>query len=77
MKKFAISCYKGPMWWAILAKRMAADRPNMGRSNFFDHFKFNIQNKFGSFFLQKVDTGQNGHSQIRPLPHGHPQKFFL
>ena len=54
MKKIAIS------WQAVLVKRMAADRPNMGRSNFYDHFEFKMQNKLGSFLCKKLIRAKIG-----------------
>ena len=45
MEKIDIECIWGPMVRAVLDKRMPANRPNIGRSNFFDHFEFKIQNK--------------------------------
>jgi hypothetical protein len=53
-EKIAILCTYDPMWRAVLVKRMAADRSNTGRSNFFDHFKLKIENKFGTFSCKKL-----------------------
>ena len=46
---------------AILVKSMAANQPNMDRSNFFDHFEFEIK-KIKVNFLQKVALDQIWHS---------------
>ena len=46
MQKFAISFKKGPMCLAVLFKGMAADRPKMGRSIFFNDIEFKFQNEY-------------------------------
>ena len=35
MEKIDIFCIEGPLWQVIMVKRMPADWPNMGPSNFF------------------------------------------
>ena len=50
MKIIAISCNYSPMWWAVLAKRMAADRPNMGQSIFLIIEKLNSKRSLGHFY---------------------------
>ena len=39
---------------AVLVKCMPADRPNIGQSNFFDHFEFIIQNNFWVCLSKKL-----------------------
>ena len=51
---------------AVLVKCMAADWPNMGRTNFFDHFEIQIQIIVGHF-LQKVAMDQNWQCQFQPI----------
>ena len=42
--------YLGPHGAGHFFKHMPADWPNMGQLNFFDHFEFKTQIKFGTIF---------------------------